>query len=494
MLEELKSEKIFYFFGQISEIPRGSYHNEKISEYLIQFAADRGLSYYADSKKNVIIRKSGTKGYENAKPVILQAHMDMVCESDADSAGKHDFLTEPLDLYIDGDFIKAKNTTLGADNGIGMAYILTILDGGTEYKHPPLEALFTADEEVGMLGAAALDLTELKGKFLINLDTEEEGHLLASCAGGISLNVSFGLKNKTLMEEIKETERAVRISVKGLTGGHSGMDIDKNRTNAAIVLGRILFPLTDRCRLAEFKGGISSNAITREAEAVLLLEQDKKLWNSFCGNINHIIDELCTSEPDISINCEAYTGELAVVGKDLTNRVLSFLNTVPQGVQVMSPDMEGLVESSVNMGSMRMTEDRVEMKFCLRSQRAGYKEYLCRKIILLAEQFGGTCEREGDYPAWDYKKDSALRNVVSDTYREMYGNDMVLEGVHAGLECGVFSEGIKGIDMISIGPDITDAHSPKERVSISSARRVFKLLTKVLEEMNLQFDSRYIKM
>lgn len=479
MLGKLKEEKVFAYFEELSMVPRGSYDNEKISEYLVDFATRRGLSYSIDSAKNIVIRKPGTKGKESQGTIILQGHMDMVCEAEANV--QHNFNEEPLSLIVDGDFIKAEGTTLGADNGVALAYALAILESD-DIEHPPLEVLFTTDEEVGMLGAQVFDYSQLEGKVLINLDSEEEGHLLVSCAGGVSAEITFLSEAEVLENEIK-SGTIVDVRVSGLKGGHSGMDINKNRMNATVLLGRLLFPLVDHCNLILFEGGKADNVITRDAVAKVWFDDKEEVWQKFIENSNAIKNELAVAEPGLDITYQTETGDCTAASLGVTRKILSFINAVPQGVQVMSSEMEGLVESSMNIGVAKADQEKVVFGIFMRSQKASYLNYMYEKISAMADGFGALCKKHGYYPPWEYRAGSDICSIMAEVYREKYGKEMVIEAIHAGLECGIFSSRMPGVDMVSIGPDIFDVHSPSERLSISSTRRVYEYLTAVLHKL-----------
>ena len=478
MLGNLKSEKVFDYFEQLSSVPRGSGNNEKIGAYLANFAKERGLSYTMDKAGNVVIRKPATKGFENCDTVVMQGHMDMVCETE--EGVEHDFTTQGLDLTVEGDFIKADRTTLGADDGIAIAYGLAILDSD-EYEHPALELLVTVDEEIGMLGAAALEEGMITGKKIINVDSEEEGTLLTSCAGGMTALVNFtpafsdcgGL--------------ACRVVVKGLHGGHSGTDIQKFRHNASNVLARMLSMVKSPFHIVSVEGGTADNAITRMAGALLVcddLDAFKQAWQQ---QTDALKGEFRTCEPDFDSTCTPVDqNNLQAISREDSMKILQFIDMAPCGVQEMSADMPGLVESSLNMGMLKVNADICQVGFSIRSQKKSYKAYLFHKVADLASAFGGQCQMRGEYPAWDYKPDSKLRDVMQRVYEEQYGKKPLVMGIHAGLECGIFYDRIPGADIVSIGPDTLDIHSPKEKLSISSTRRVFQFLVGVLAAMKEQ--------
>lgn len=476
MLQDLMQYDYFRYFKELSSVPRGSGHNEKISDFLVAFAKEQGLWYQQDEAYNVIIRKPASEGYEDAPGIILQGHMDMVCE--AESGYAHDFTKEGLTLKSDGDFLYAEHTTLGGDDGIALAYGMAIL-ANPSLKHPALELVVTTDEETGMYGAKALDASILQGKYMINLDTEEEGSLLAGCAGGLRADITLSMKTKKVMGIQAE------LKLGGLQGGHSGCEIDKNRTNATRLLGRVLFALSDSTfYIQHMEGGSKDNAIPREASAILCIPE-----NDFCEfakrlekELQAYREELGNFEPDFCWTFEKReAAEYEVVTKESADKVLFLLNTAPDGVQVMSGEINGLVESSLNMGIFSMDLQRMQAFFSIRSSRNGYKEYVGKKLQKLSELLGGTYEEGEAYPAWVYKKDSPLREKMVEIYRKKYGKEPVVEVIHAGLECGIISQKRPDIDIVAIGPDILDIHTPKERLSISSTIRVYEYLVSCIE-------------
>lgn len=488
MFERIDYKKIFTYFEEISKVPRGSFHNEKISEYLVDFAKKHQLEYRVDEKLNVVIKKPASKDCKNQEPVMLQGHMDMVCVS---ADGSHDFLNEPLPVRIDGDYIYSEGTTLGGDDGIALAYALAILDSD-EYTHPPIEAVFTTDEEVGMYGASALDTSDLKAKTLINIDNEEEGVLLVSCAGGASVDVKWnGVREN-------QTGYRLEVSVSGLAGGHSGTEIDKHPTNASILLGRLLLTAYTRIPfcLASFTGGDKDNVITGAAKASLLCkkqEQVETLSESLGAIAKELTEELKSQEPDLTIVVkEPEKADVSCFTRTFTETVLSYLNLTITGVQVYSSDVPGMVESSLNMGVAQTNDAGIHLAFSIRSQKKSYKNYMIDKLRLLASQV--SCHGEGEtilyeinirgqYPAWDYKRDSRLRELMVEEFQNCFGREPKVEGIHAGLECGILSEKMPGLDIVSMGPEIQDIHTIHERLSISSAKRNFDYIIRVLERL-----------
>lgn len=484
-LEQLDYKGIFRYFSEISKIPRGSGNEKGISEYLVSFAKEHQLEYTQDEAYNVIMIKPATPGYENEPAIILQGHMDMVCEKKKDYT--HDFLKDEIKLVLEGDYLHADGTTLGADNGIAVAYILALLSDET-LEHPRLEAVITSDEEVGMNGAKALDVSCLQGKYMINLDSEEEGHLLCSCAGGLTGTSILPVKR------VSEAGKKVGISLGGLKGGHSGSDIGKNRTNATKLLARLLFDLREQCAfgLISMQGGFKDNVIPREANAELLImaEDNKDLTESFIQFKSCITDlmakyknELQTSEPDLTCEVEDLgEGTFEIMHPVSFEKMLFLLIHIPNGVQVMSSDIEGLVESSLNMGIFRTEADKVELFTSIRSSISSYKYFLSDGINYLTSFLGGEYVRRWEYPAWEFKKESKLREHFQKISRELYGKEMKVDAIHAGLECGILSEKLPGIDIVSIGPELTGVHTIEEKLSISSAIRVYQLVERILKD------------
>ncbi len=465
-LENLKQERIFYYFTELAKIPHGSGNMQKISEYCVQFAKKHSLEYYTDNSFNVVIKKKASKGYENHKAVILQGHLDMVCEKE--NTSNIDFLTDPICVLTDGEFLFADSTTLGADNGIAVAMVLSILEDNS-LEHPPIEAVFTTDEETGMYGALALDVGVLCARSLINIDSEEQGVLTAGCAGGITGKAHFELKTT------KINNPCYKITVGGLLGGHSGIDIDKNRLNANKLMGQILNSLTEEFNLVSICGGDKDNAIARNCVAVI----------SCKNNPSQQIEKL-------NIKTNAETPIITVEQIDATNmaatyadskKIAELLFNAPNGVIKYSTNVEGLVQTSLNMGVIRTDENALSITFSLRSAKKNELYDLQNRITALVTQNGGKIEFGGGYPAWEYKENSPLRDTLCNTYEKMYGQKMKVDIIHAGLECGLLSEKIDGLDAVSIGPNIYDVHTPNERLDIASAKSTYEYLCMVLKNL-----------
>lgn len=476
-LEQLDYKGIFKYFDEISKIPRGSGNEKGISDFLVSFAKEHQLEYTQDGANNVIMIKPATPGYENEPAIILQGHMDMVCEKKKDYT--HDFLKDAIKLIVDGDFLHSDGTTLGADNGIAVAYIMALFTDDT-LEHPRLEAIITTDEEVGMHGAKALELSNLKGKYMINLDSEEEGYLLCSCAGGLT-----GTSTLPLIR-VSESGKKVKISIGGLKGGHSGMDIGKNRSNATKLLARLLFELrgNNSFGLISMQGGFKDNVIPREANAEVILSEGFDQFNKNVIDImTKIKHELQASEPDLNYAVEDLGDDTVEAIHPVSfEKLLFLLISIPNGVQVMSSVIEGLVESSLNIGIFRTDVDKAELYTSIRSSLSSYKYFLSEKLEYITCFLGGDYVRRWEYPSWEYKKDSKLQQHFQRINQELNGKEMIIEAIHAGLECGIIYEKVPGIDIVSIGPDITGVHTIEEKISISSAIRVYKLVEKILKE------------
>ena len=479
VLKDLKPERVFYYFEEICKIPHGSGNTKEISDYLVKFAEDHKFSCVQDDSNNVIIYKPASAGYENSKPVILQGHMDMVCEKREGSS--HDFEKDGLNLFVEGDFIRAKDTTLGGDDGVAVAYALAILEDDT-LAHPPLEIVLTVDEEIGLLGAGALDFSRLCAKTMINLDSEEEGIFYISCAGGMTATSELPVRFQ------EGSGVSCDIRVKGLMGGHSGAEIHKNGANAHILMARIWFALKENMmlQLARLDGGRKETAITRECGCTLLVQPDdvellkseaarleKEFRKEYAGIEEHL---------EISVVVGEQTTADVVHPMDL-EKIIFYLVNIPNGVQKMSGVLPGLVETSNNIGVLELTRDRLIASSAPRSSLASARDYLSGKIGYLTEMLGGEYTVSGVYPAWEYRADSELQSIMSDVYEKMYGKKPFIQALHAGLECGIFYENIKDLDCVSMGPDIKGIHTFEERLSISSVKRNYEYLLEVLKEL-----------
>jgi len=481
-LKDLNSFEAFKYFKEMNEIPRGSGNEKAISDWLVSFAKDHGLEVIQDEALNVIIKKPGTKGYENAPVTILQGHMDMVCEKNADTV--HDFEKDPIEFIVEGDILRANGTTLGADNGIAVAFGLAVL-ASKDIAHPPIELLVTTEEETGMGGAQRLDSKHLKGRTLINIDSEEEGKLLVSCSGGVRGKIKLPIA----WEAADESLVSCAVRIRGLLGGHSGMEIDKERGNSNKLMGRFLKDLSSAVdfKISSIAGGSKNNAIPREADATILIrEEDKAIvleksseWNAIFTN------ELAGIDPDVNLAVEILDKKAErVFSGDTAKRALQVLVMIPNGVKSMSVAIPGLVQSSTNIGVVTTGEENMEFDSAIRSSVKSLKKAICQETIVLAEMAGASVEFESDYPEWQYNPDSKVRTIFQKVYNEMYGNMPEITAIHAGLECGLFSDKFNGdIDLISFGPNIYDVHTPKEHLSISSTERTWNYLVAVLKEI-----------
>ena len=481
ILKDLQPNDVFKYFEEISQIPRGSGNEKAISDYLTNFGKELGLETIQDKALNVIIRKPATKGYENAPTVILQGHMDMVCEKNIDTV--HDFTKDPLELRIDGDFIYANGTTLGADNGIAVAYGMAIL-ASNDIEHPRLELLVTTDEETGMTGAMALNGQDLSGKILLNLDSEEEGFFLVSCAGGVRTNVSLDIE----WEDTKENLRALEISLRNLKGGHSGMEINKGRGNSNKLMGRVLNSLLENIdfSLAYINGGSKDNAIPRECDALIVVnEKDMETVKFICKECDKTFkNELSATDKDVTVNVlESLEVPNEVFSKDSTYKAIKILNLIPSRVDTMSMEIEDLVQSSTNLGVVETDNKSIIFRNATRSSVGTLKEKIVKETQDVAEVLGGKCEVAAPYPEWQYNPESKIRELCKKVYKDVVGEDAKIIAIHAGLECGLLGEKIEGLDMISFGPNMFDVHTPNEHLSISSTMNVWKLLLEILKEI-----------
>ena len=475
-LAGLEPASVFGYFEKISAIPRGSGNTRAISDYLVSFAKEFSIRYNQDALGNVILFGEGTCGYEDHPPVIIQGHMDMVCEKDEDCT--IDMEKEGVDITHDGTFVFAKGTTLGGDDGIAIAYALALLSDKT-IPHPPLEVVITVDEETGMDGAAYVDLSVLKGRSFLNIDSEEEGIFTVSCAGGIRSQISLPVERRAVYGP------CVRLTVENLQGGHSGVEIHKNRANANKIMGELLSriqKLMPVC-ITKLQGGAKENAIPRSCHATLVA------LGMYIERINDITAQLQKEireqydEPNVVIrgdDVDALGGNALTA--ECSSKVISLLNAVPNGVQVWSQDIPGLVQTSLNLGVMEL-EDELKLTFSVRSAVNQEKWELVERLKQAAEFHGGSCSQSGDYPAWEYKKNSVLRDTLVRVYQQVYEAEPQVVAIHAGLECGLFSEKLPGLDCVSIGPQMYDIHTSRERLDIASVRRTWTFLKEVLKQL-----------
>ena len=477
-LSGLNPKDVFYYFEEICKIPHGSGNTQKISDYLREFAKERNLEHYQDEVGNIIIIKEASPGYEDHAPVMLQGHMDMVTVKKPDCAV--DMTKEGLKLVVSGDRLMAEGTSLGGDDGIAVAYGLALMDGN--YRHPRLELVITVDEEVGMNGARVLDVTPLKAKRLINLDSEEEGIFLSGCAGGARVNMDFSY------EPVLRKGAFFRVTVKGLKGGHSGAEIHKERGNAICLLGRVLYRLLSETAfcIEKLEGGVADNAIPISSGAGLLLtgsEDEQEKLIQICAKAEKEFKvELQDKDGEVFVEVRREGDrEIPVMAEDLSQRAALLLNVLPHGVQAMSATMPGLVETSLNPGILETTEGSVRVGISVRSSIDSAKAALIGQLKSIGTLADVRVEVTGDYPGWTYRKESLLREKMVDSYRKLYGEEPKVEAIHAGVECGLLAYKIPELDCVSIGPEMKNIHTTEEELSISSAERVWNYLLNVLQ-------------
>ena len=475
-LAGLEPQAVFACFEKLCSIPHGSRNTKAISDYLVSFAAEHGIRCIQDKLNNILLFGEGTCGMENHPPVVLQGHMDMVCEKDPDC--KLDMAVDGLDLTHDDTCVFARGTTLGGDDGIAVAFAMALLTDKS-IPHPPLEIIITVDEEIGMLGAAAMDLSEVKGRTMINLDSEDEGIFTVSCAGGATATISLPAPRRAVYGP------CIRLSVDGLRGGHSGAEIHKNRANANKVMGEFLSriqKLMPLC-LTSFSGGSKDNAIPRACQATavamgLHLERINETAAALQAEIREKYDE-----PDVLV--QAFDVD-ALGGNGLstedTAKVIALLNSVPNGVQAYSADMPGLVQTSLNLGIAKLGE-QFTATFSVRSSVNQEKQELLSKLRSLAEFHGGSYSQMGEYPAWEYRKDSPLREAMVAAYRKLFDKEPKVLAIHAGLECGLLGQKLPGLDCVSIGPQMHDIHTSREKLEIASTKRTWEFLLEVLKAL-----------
>ncbi len=475
VLNNIKPSRVFGFFEEISAIPRGSYHTDKIREYCENFAKSKGLKFISDRSNNIIIFKPASKGRENEEPVIIQGHTDIVWEKDETSS--INFETDGLQLFVDGDFVGAKGTTLGGDDGIAVAMCLALLDSN-EYSHPPLEILFTSDEEVGMLGAAKLDVSPLKSKRMINVDSEAEGTLWVSCAGGARTDISFE------PEYSESANKKLSITISGLHGGHSGAEIHNGYQNANKIMGKLLAELKkeNSFLLVDINGGTMDNAITRESVCVIACDS-ADIVNKIKYIFAEISEEHKSTDPEMKLTINKIGNTDKVLSAESTEKAISLLNELPSGVISMSKDIDGLVETSLNLGVLSHKDSNISYSFSVRSSKDTERSKLINKLIEISEKYSCKFSSYGEYPAWEYKAVSPLRDTMAEVYSKMFGKEMTVTAIHAGLECGLFCGKIEGLDCVSFGPNMYDIHTPCERLSISSTERMWNYLLRVLESI-----------
>ncbi|MBQ6825769.1 MAG: aminoacyl-histidine dipeptidase [Clostridia bacterium] len=474
-LKGLEPKRVFEFFEEISAIPRGSGNMNKIADYCENFAIKNSLRYIRDNSNNVIIFKEASKGYENAEPVILQGHIDMVCQKDKDY--DIDFEKDGLTLYAEGDFLKAKGTTLGADNGIAVAMVLSVLESN-DISHPQIEAVFTTDEEIGMIGARALDTAVLKSRKMINLDSEEIDTVTVSCAGGSEFNAFLKGDLKTSNGEL------LTLTIKGLKGGHSGVCINEGRQNAHIILGRILGFMKSLYdfKLVSVSGGDKSNAIPNFSAITLLCENANEFKEKAEEYASIIKEEIFSREPDFEIEIKTGgTKNEEVFSDDILDKLIFALFCTPNSVLEMSAEIENLVETSLNLGVLNSENNKITLGYALRSNKKSALKALEDKLYRFYSVIDAEIETGGHYPPWEFNPDSSLQKIYEKCYFEQFGAKPKVEAIHAGLECGVFADKIENFDCIAIGPELLDVHTVNERLSISSTAEIYKLLLEILK-------------
>lgn len=465
------------FFEEISAIPRATYHEEKIADYLCNFARKRALEYYRDASNNVLINKPATAGCEDKEPLLLQGHIDMVCEKNEGVA--HDFETDGLELYEADGWIRAKGTTLGADDGVAVAVMLYVLDGGVE-RHGALQCLFTASEEVGLDGAKAFDYSRIYARRMINMDSADEALVIAGCAGGQRSALSFDVHAEKV-----EAEETVKISLKGLFGGHSGEDIDKGRANANKLMGRLLYRLLgDGIRLVSIHGGARDNAIPRECEAVIVGDSMKGIENRVAELEKELACGLCADDSGFSITCEKASlgGSVRVPDEATARRFVLAMHVLPDGVLEMNREIEGLVEWSRNLGIANLDAENACLVFLSRSSFEARIDASAEELDDYARTLGGHTRHYNRYPGWSYAPSSAVRDAYARAYERMFNKKSEITVIHAGLECGFISGALPDMDIISCGPVVQNLHSPDERLCKASFERFFTVIKSVIEE------------
>ena len=475
-LAGLNPASVFGYFEQICSMPHGSGNTKIISDYLVNFAKEQGLEFIQDELNNVIIFVPGTGDKQDHAPVIIQGHMDMVCEKDADCPIDMD--TQGLDITHDGNYIFANGTTLGGDDGIAVAFAMA-LAADRSIVHPPLELVITVDEETGMYGAAGIDLSMLKGRMLLNIDSEEEGIFTVSCAGGARSTIRVPFARKPVYGP------CVRLVVKDLQGGHSGVEIHKNRANATKVMGEYLRRVSEKMPLAitAFGGGSKDNAIPRSCEATFVALGNKL---EFINDIaSEMQDEIRRNyaEPEAvleAFNVDAMGGNALSV--EDSKKLIELVCAVPNSVQAMSQQIPGLVQTSLNLGISDLGAE-LKLTFSVRSSVNQEKQDLLTQLRAIAEQFGGSYSQTGEYPAWEYKEDSHLRDTMVQVYGRMYGKQAEVVAIHAGLECGLLGEKLPGLDAVSIGPEMHDIHTSRERLGIASVGRTWDFVLEILKAL-----------
>ncbi len=466
VLKDLQPARVMHYFEEISAVPRGSGDTKRVSDRCVEMARALGLACRQDEYNNVVIRKPASAGYEDHPAVILQGHLDMVCEKEPDS--DHDFSRDGIRLMVDGDWLTADGTTLGGDNGIAVAMAFAILEDESA-AHPPLVALFTTDEETGMNGAIGLDASDIDARLLINVDSEDEGVLTVSCAGGAHSEMRL-----TLAREAVDMP-CYTVTVDGLAGGHSGVEIDAGRLNANHVLAVFLRTLPDGWRLIDIGGGLKENAIPRRATCRIAAPRDYSAEAAAYAAACRV-----ETDPDLTVTVAPTAAVDTAFTVAETRRAVEFITALPNGVQAMSAAIDGLVETSLNLGVLRTDGDVITAVCSVRSSVTAEKAALLARLAAIAAEFGGSFEESAHYPAWEYRAASHLRDTMVAVYERMYGASPRVVAIHAGLECGLFCEKMAGLDAVSMGPDMRDIHTTQERLSIPSVARTYDYLRGIL--------------
>ena len=480
-VKDLKPELIWKCFDEVTKVPRPSCHEEQIRDFLVKFAKDNNISVKTDKVGNVLMRKAGTAGHENAPTVILQAHMDMVAEKNGDV--EHDFMKDPIDTYVDGEWVKARGTTLGADNGIGIAAAMAVMSDKS-LEHGPLEALFTVNEEIGLEGAQNLGKDMISGSMLINLDSEDDGEIFVGCAGGIDTTAEFVYKRSFSPENFK----FMRVSVSGLLGGHSGGDIHLGRANANKVIARFIWECSQRwdISLSSIEGGNLRNAIPREANAVFGIHTDhhEEMMRHLKKYASAITKEYDGIEPSMKLDIETVDRPEYCIDSETSLRLVRAIYSAPHGVYSMSHDIEGLVETSTNLASVKMPEEgKVVITTSQRSSVESRKEDMAGQVEAHFQLAGAKVSHSDGYPGWAPNMKSPIMKISAEAYEELFGVKPAIKAIHAGLECGLFLSRYPNLDMVSFGPTMTGVHSPDEQLLIPTVEKFWKHLCRVLEKV-----------
>ncbi len=476
VLADLQPKEVFGYFEELCAIPHGSGNTTAIADHLVAFAKVHGLEHYRDALNNVIIIKEATPGYENAQPVILQGHTDMVCEKAADCT--KDMAKEGLDLVVDGDTVYAEGTTLGGDDGIAVAMGMAIL-AAKDLSHPRVEVVLTVDEETGMDGARGLDVSPLKGRRMLNIDSEDEGVFTVSCAGGNFTNCVLEVERAAF------TSAILKVEVNGLIGGHSGVEIHTGRANANVLLGRVLAAMQNvtPLRIITVKGGLKDNAIPVHAAAIIAVA-DKPAAEDVARGFEEVLRrEYADVDPGVTVHAFDSASDITPMTEDSTRKTIAMLTELPNGIQTMSRDIQGLVQTSLNLGILNTDDAAVKASFCVRSSVDAERAELTERLATVMEELGGRAETRDDYPGWAYAPVSPVRDLMVEVFTEQYGHAPKLEAIHAGLECGLFAGKLPGLDCISFGPDLMEIHTPRERMHIASVARTWNLLVETLKRM-----------